>query len=203
MLELTPGLVKELCDIIRMGCSVSISCALKGIGYSTAREWVLKGRANPDSVFGDFSRELEKAVAESEARDLSVIQLYVQGRPAEYEYQAIRDENGKPIVSKDGVVQMEIAKDREGNPILKRAEIKPTWQAAAWKLERKFPQRWSRFRMLPDETDKRLFEPEEEHKQLPGADISMEQQERLYREVREVSMALEELSDDPFSIEEA
>jgi hypothetical protein len=202
ILERDPSLIKKICDAIRAGCYVETATLLQNIGYSTMRQWVARGRDKPDTVFGELFRELEKAVAQQEALAVSVIHLHAQGRPAEYERRPRRDSNGNILYMPDGKPEMEIVYGPEGKPIVIREEIRPTWQAAAWKLERKHPDRWSKFRTGPN-PDAGIFEMEEESKKLPGTDVTVEHQERLYREVREYSMALEELNDDPFSAEEA
>jgi hypothetical protein len=58
-----------------------------------------RGRDEPDSIYSEFMEAVEKAKAQSEVRDVTLIE---------------------------------------------KAATDGSWQAAAWKLERKFPQKWGR-----------------------------------------------------------
>lgn len=159
-LEDDPELSKKIASILRMGTYVEIAAALNGIGYSTLRTWIIKSRAYPESLYGEFARAVEKAIAEAETRDLAVIDQHAQGRDAVYEYEIVMepflDAAGKPVYDAKGNLARrpmrdshgdpvkQISRNKDGDPILKRSEIKSQWTAAAWKLERRNPSRWGR-----------------------------------------------------------
>jgi hypothetical protein len=106
---------KEISDAIvenlRLGNYIEHASAACGINKSTLYLWLERGRkeqekidaglpANPDEqIFMEFSNAVEKAKAQSEVRDVTLIE---------------------------------------------KAATDGSWQAAAWKLERKFPQKWGR-----------------------------------------------------------
>lgn len=77
------------------------------------------------------------SLAESEIRDLEVIDKAANGWPDKL---AI-DENGCLIL------------DSKGFPIVEEYGLPPNWKASAWRLERKFPERWGRKVKMIEETD--------------------------------------------------
>lgn len=180
ILELNPELITKISDICKMGSYIEVAAAMNGIGYSTLRMWVTKARENPDSLYGEFARAMEKAVSSAEIRDLATIDQHAHGRDAIYEmepvFEYILGPDKLPIpdpsggflkqIAKDhnGKVIQKLARDSKGDPILKRAEVKAQWTAAAWKMERRNPARWGRkdyldeihkgIAMDPNETEK-------------------------------------------------
>jgi hypothetical protein len=201
MLERDPSLIKKIADGIRLGLYIAESMQIHGVNYDTGRGWFIRGLEYSDTVFGEFSREIQRAISQSEMADLSRIEVHARGMPAEYEMRPSRDANGMFLTGPDGKPVMEPALDGHGNPIVKRSEIKSSWQAAAWKLERRRPQRWSRFRNTSSDDDQKFLNLDDT-KPVTGTEVvSEEHKQRLYREVKEIAMSLEELEDDPFSIE--
>lgn len=96
--KLTPEIQQKIVDAIRMGNYIETAAAFAGINKSTLYDWLKKGARSKSGKFREFSNAVEKALAESEIRDVAVIS----------------------------------------------AASKDNWQAAAWRLERKFPDRWGR-----------------------------------------------------------
>lgn len=110
--KLTPKVHDELVKVIRSGNYIETACAYVGINKSTFYEWLKKGAREKDRVeknpkarvkkelkkYVELSNSVEKALAQSEIRDVTLI-----GKAAETQ-----------------------------------------WQAAAWRLERKFNSRWGR-----------------------------------------------------------
>lgn len=211
-LEADPKLIERISNMIRIGSYIEVAAAVNGIGYSTLREWVTKGKEHPESLYGEFARALQKALSDAEIRDLASVDVHATGREAVYEREPIMEvvlENGIPLHDDDGRPLMRVAKDAAGNvltavvrdskgdPVLKRAEIKPTWQAAAWKLERRNPNKWGRFDK-PDH-DRALFADELPKDVGPQKqDISEDQYRKKMIETREVLRNMEDLEDDPF-----
>lgn len=97
--KLTPDLQDAIVSAIRMGNYVETAVAYAGIHKDTFYTWMQRGKDEPGSIYADFSDAVEKAKADSEVRDVALIQK----------------------AANDG-----------------------SWQAAAWKLERKFPHKWGR-----------------------------------------------------------
>lgn len=98
--KFTDGAKERLLVAIRKGLYPETACALAGICKQTLHNWLTKGRRFPQhgNPYWEFALDFESALAESEERDIEVID-------------AARTEH---------------------------------WQAAAWKLERRHPERWGR-----------------------------------------------------------
>jgi hypothetical protein len=181
-LEADPELIKKVTTILRIGSYIECAAAINGVGYTTLREWISKSKLYPDSLYGEFAAAVQKAIAEAETRDLALIDTHAQGREAIYEYEvvmepfldaaghAVMDRYGKPALrpmrdSKGDPVK-QIARNTKGEPIVKRSEIKSTWTAAAWKLERRNPSRWGRSDRLEVDTVLKQETPEEAPKDI-------------------------------------
>jgi hypothetical protein len=96
--KLTPELQEKVLLHLRIGSYVETAAACAGIHKDTFYEWMKKG-ARGIKPYNAFAEAVNRAVAESESRDLATI--------------------------------------------LKAASTQ--WQAAAWRLERRFPERYGRF----------------------------------------------------------
>lgn len=139
--KLTPELQQKIVDAIRMGAYIETAAAYAGINKSTLYDWMKRGARAKSGKYKEFSDAIEKALAESEMRDLAVI-----------------------------------AKASQEN-----------WQAAAWRLERKFPDRWGR-RKAKSEIAKIEAETEfirEKTRLLKGAEKDTRLLEALIRTVNE------------------
>lgn len=108
---LTEELQKRITDVIRAGNYIETAAAYAGINKTTLYDWMKRGAAEQKRVhetgrkpqkkelpFLEFSNAVEKALAESEIRDVT----------------------------------------RIGDA------SRSDWKAAAWRLERKFPQKWGK-----------------------------------------------------------
>lgn len=113
--KLTPEITKTICNALLIGNYFETACAVAGIHRDTAYEWLKKGAKKP-GIHRQFSDAVEKAQADAESRDLTVIEMTAHGTKAQF------DENGHLV----------------------RAEVQRDWKAAAWRLERKHPKKWGR-----------------------------------------------------------
>lgn len=96
--KLTPEMTRRIADLVRAGNYVEVAAAAAGISRDTLYRWLKQGARTKRGLAHEFSLAIEKAQAEAEARDVTLIAT------------AAREQ----------------------------------WQAAAWRLERKFPDRWGR-----------------------------------------------------------
>jgi transposase len=100
--ELTPEVTERVCQVLRAGNYLEVAAVAAGISRSTCYDWLKRGdpegTAPADAPYRDFRESVEKARAEGEARNVTLI---AQAAPK-------------------------------------------NWQAAAWLLERQFPERWGR-----------------------------------------------------------
>lgn len=123
--EITDELTEKICKAIVAGCYAETACQLEGISKSTFYKWCKRGNAkNPkksDQIYIRFVNAVQKALAQSETRDILVLDKAAQ----------------------------------QGN-----------WNAAAWRLQRKHPQRWGSKDSLHLVDKKKDLEPEASHDQI-------------------------------------
>lgn len=181
-LELDKTLIDRLRQAILLGAPVLTAAALNDIDYGTMRNWVLNAKEKPDSLYGELLRTLSKAVAEYEARDLSVIEAHALGRPAQYLQQQARTPDGQLLFGPDGKPVMEYVRDGEGNLIVTQSEIKSDWRAAMERLSRRKPKSWARH--LNIDLDAVLTFTNEEREVNPKEALTFEQ--RIAEAVKEL-----------------
>lgn len=142
--KLTPETVSAIENALMMGSYVEVAYLFAGIKPRTAEYWMQLGRTNPGGKYGDFLERIKVALAKSEFRDLAVIDMFAQGRAAVYQMVPMVDGQGMVIRDEQGKMMMKPFVDGNGNPVLLKSEVRASWQAAAWKLERRAPKRWGR-----------------------------------------------------------
>lgn len=108
--ELTPEIQAEIIKWLEQGNYLETACNIARIAMPTVRNWLVRGRREPGSIYDDFLSAVKESQSNADARDL----LYIQKAA------------------------------REGK-----------WQAAAWRLERKNPQRWGHWQREPDDNEQR------------------------------------------------
>ena len=97
--KLTPALQQKICEAVRAGNYLQTAAAFAGVHKTTLHRWLRFGAEEQRGQYHEFAQAVEKAQADSEARDVALIA---------------------------------------------KAAGEGVWQAAAWRLERKFPDRWGR-----------------------------------------------------------
>ena len=105
---------------------------LAGIDYSTYRTWLKKGLDSNYPVHAAFRRRINKILANIEMKKLRTIQKAAEGYLQ-------RDKKVK--ISKRGKTTIITIRD-----------VAPDWKAAAWILERRYPERYGKaiLQNLPD-----------------------------------------------------
>lgn len=115
----------KLFNAIKIGAHIETAIAFAGIHKDSFYAYCRKGhkqiKADAQGPERDFLNELEKAIAEAEIRDLQSLDKHSMGGMVEIKYK-----------DKDGVEKKELH------------QIKSDWRAAAWRLSRKYPDRWGR-----------------------------------------------------------
>lgn len=160
-----PDLIDKVAGFVAAGHYMETACAFSGVTKPTYLKWLREGRKFQRDISGlpegetitDHVREaylafllkIERAVATAEVRDLTVIDKVAQGGlPIG---QTTKTQRRVPMISN---VTGEPIRDRETGEILFREETTevtteaktlPVWTAAAWRLERRNPDRWSRY----------------------------------------------------------
>ena len=117
----------ELTAIREGGCTYADACLRVGIAKSTFQRWKVKGQEQARGQFSAFCAHLKKAESDYRAYYLKKIQDAANESSVETKKTVRTDGDGETTFQE--VVE------------LKRA---PSWTAAAWLLERKFPEEYSR-----------------------------------------------------------
>jgi transposase len=71
--KLTPDLMEKFIPLLRAGNYLETAAAFVGIDRQTAREWIKRGERASAGIYREFSTACERAMAESEIRDLEDI----------------------------------------------------------------------------------------------------------------------------------
>jgi len=139
---LSPEVRQRLVSLVRIGMTFDGASAACGIRRATIYEWVREGqrlikggakRPTPrQRELMALAEEIDRAQAEAEARDLMVIDRAAQP------HDVVRE---VVTVDKDGKAEKRTERTREFH-----------WQAAAWRLERRYPERYGRRDRLDVET---------------------------------------------------
>ena len=114
--ELTEDVIKAVVNALLVGNYFETAVASAGFHKDTGYDWLKKGAKQPGTIYAQFSDAVRKAEADSEARDVMLIELAAHGSKAQF--------------------------DAQGNKI--RDEIPRDPKVAMWRLERKHPKRWGK-----------------------------------------------------------
>lgn len=140
--KLTGAVQRKIVEALRAGNYFEVACAYAGIGCSTGLGWLQRGRGEHPTqpaakIYVEFLEAVEKAQAEDETSTLARIQQAAQG--GELIAEEIIEEPDEIVTQPDGTIV-----ERKGRRRTKRTYTRAEWTADAWRLERKFFQRWGR-----------------------------------------------------------
>ena len=124
--KLTKELQQRVTQAIRVGMTYERACTVAGICFQTYRNWQLRGERDKSGIYFEFLEAVKKAEAEAELMHLGAI---VKASKGGDEVREVR----RTMV--DGQLVNEIISIRPAAP---------QWQAAAWLLERRYPERYRR-----------------------------------------------------------
>ena len=128
--KLTPELKEEILTAIgKGGCTYADACLKAGISTSTFQLWKQKGQEQARGQYSDFSDHLKKAEADYRAYYLKTIQDAAKESSVETRKttRTAGDGDDQKVTFQEVV---EITRP-------------PRWTAAAWLLERKYPEQYS------------------------------------------------------------
>ena len=133
---LSPELINQVEQLYRVGLKDSAVANIIGISSDILSEWLLRGAAHNNGLYGELFKRCAKAVSSGELEFVAKIRECALGKAAEYAY--------REITKPDGSVVKELQLDGEGKAIVLREEIKPNPVWASWFLERRFSKHWSK-----------------------------------------------------------
>lgn len=115
--KISEELIERVANLIRGGNYIETAARAAGIPKQTLYEWLKKGQKPENALYYKFRDAVETAVAQSEARDLAMVDAYCHGAPEK--------------------------RDPKTGAVLREA-VKPNPNVLTWRLERRFPKRWGR-----------------------------------------------------------
>lgn len=71
--KLNPEMQAKICDALRAGNYLETAAAFAGIDKTTLFDWLRRGARNSSGIHHEFSRAVEKAMADAETRDVALI----------------------------------------------------------------------------------------------------------------------------------
>lgn len=122
--KLSHEIIEKIVTAIRTGAYIETAAAYAGIHKATFYRWLKKGAEAKRGLHKELSDAIEKALADVELADLQCVMKHAQGF-----------ETKKKVSYKKGD---RVIEERE------ETTVRREWQAAAWRLERRFPERWGR-----------------------------------------------------------
>ena len=131
--KLTPEVQRTIAQAIRANAYPETAAALAGIDRDSFYEWLKRGAKEESGPYREFSDTIKGALAVGQMRDLAVIDKAANGYDVEKTKTLAKDwidDAGKKV---GNVVETTTERHREF-----------AWQAAAWRLERRFPRLWGR-----------------------------------------------------------
>lgn len=127
--KLTPEIQDAIVKQLANGSYLETACASVGISRVSMLNWLRRGARSKKGIYREFLSAVRAAQADAESRDVDVIDRAAKG------YDVVRT---KEVIGPDGeTISATTERSREFS-----------WQAAAWRLERKYPKRWGRRQQL-------------------------------------------------------
>lgn len=145
--RLTKAKIKNIANAIRRGNYIETACALEGYERKTMYDWLKvatrlqeefsktgeRSITKHEALCLELSDAVKKALAESEDRDLRLIDEAAHGMP---ETKTVEKYERDPKTGR-----MRLVEKTETHTVVK------DWHAAAWRRERRDPQKWGRRRV--------------------------------------------------------
>jgi hypothetical protein len=133
--KFTPAVREALINAITAGLTYTHACSIVGIEYNTFNEWRKKGakldERDADGYY-DFHEALTRAESNASTAMMATVRKVAQGYSIK-----------RPFTDRAG----RLITDKDGKPVLFDDPILPDWRAAAWWLERRYPEEYGRQRV--------------------------------------------------------
>ena len=133
--KFNPALAEKVLQYVRSGAYIETAAAASGINKATLFRWLREGAKGKNKALSEFNAAVEKALGEAELRDLLII--------------------GKAATGGEVIADVTVTKP-DGTTVRDRKLSVPQWQAAAWRLERKFPDRYGITRRIQAEVEREV-----------------------------------------------
>lgn len=149
----TPRVRRLLYAAIEAGLPYNRSCEIVGVKYSNFKYWMDRGKTDPESSpYTQFRRYIRRIEARKEKELLRVIDKAAEG--------------GSSVKERE----ITFHPDKGRTVKIRTKALLPNWKAAAWRLERKFPDEY----YLKDKESNSDKSPEEIAESICAAVASLE-----------------------------
>lgn len=177
--KLTPERQEKIVNALASGVYFETACLYAGVSVQAGKFWLQRGRGThptrpQQQIHVDFVAAVEKAQADSEA--LRVARIKQAGQGGQVVKEDIIEVPGEIITKRNGDI-IERPTTRE----IHRTYTTPQWQADAWYLERRYPQRWGR----QDRVDIHVFIEREAERIRNDADLTDDEKTQLIRDIED------------------
>lgn len=71
--QLSPRIIETFCLALKRSLYLETAAACVGVTLRTIQSWKKQGRENPDTVYGEFLRAVEKTLAEVETQHVQAM----------------------------------------------------------------------------------------------------------------------------------
>ena len=122
--KLTAEVQEQIVTAVQNGAYLETAAAYAGVSKQALFKWLKRGREQKRGLYRNFVDAVEKAMADAELRDLALISRAAAGVPIK---------KTKTIKRANGTIETTVEESTQ-----------VSWQAAAWRLERRFPDRYGR-----------------------------------------------------------
>jgi hypothetical protein len=119
-----PEVCGHVIEALERGAHFDVACAYADIKPANLRKWLVKGRDKESGEYHEFYLAIRRALAKSEMSLVRLIERQAEGYTVKRTTTTTYADGSKKIVEDEIPVR--------------------EWTAAAWMLERRFPQRWGR-----------------------------------------------------------
>lgn len=135
--EIGYDLIDKVYNALIRGMYIEAAAAYCGVSKVTFYSWMKRGNKEPGSIYEHFLNAVTQAQGAYEMRELDNIDKCAMGQEAEYMKHppGTKSKRGHDISGT-------IVCDMRGRPVMLKPGIARSFAASAWRLERKFPDRW-------------------------------------------------------------
>ena len=121
--KLTPETAARIINALKAGGTQRAAFTSAGVGESTFYGWLQRGEREKSGRHREFSESVKKAEQDAVITNVTLIQRAAQGGE---------------------VIERVTVRRPDGSEVTTEKKTIPQWTAAAWWLERKFPDDWGR-----------------------------------------------------------
>lgn len=118
-----PDVKEKIISALKSGANFRLAAEYAGIVQDTLIEWRKAGNSPARNRFSEFAEQVKNARAIAQTRNINIINKAAVG---------------------GALLNRRTTRKRDGSEVTEETFSRGEWQAAAWWLERSFPEEWGR-----------------------------------------------------------